>query len=57
MRRKFPLQIRIDPPLEAPLKRLAKANRRSLTSEVNAILASVIGPVRIASTATIPKGS
>lgn len=40
MRRKLPLQVRIDPELEPKLKRLAKDNRRSLSSEVNAILAS-----------------
>jgi hypothetical protein len=42
MTRKLPLQVRIDPALEGALKKLAKANRRSLTSEVNAIIASTI---------------
>lgn len=44
MRRKLPLQVRIDPELEPGLKKLAKTNRRSLSSEVNAILASFIQP-------------
>jgi|LakMenE01Jun11ns_1017448.scaffolds.fasta_scaffold9435749_2 hypothetical protein len=38
MTRKLPLQIRIDPRLEASLKRLARKNRRSVTSEVNNII-------------------
>lgn len=38
MRRKLPLQIRIDPRLEAALKKLAKKSRRSVTSEVNNII-------------------
>lgn len=42
MKRKLPLQVRIDAELEPALKRLAKENRRSLSSEVNAILASTL---------------
>jgi predicted transcriptional regulator len=38
MVRKLPLQIRIDPRLEARLKKLARKNRRSVTSEVNNIV-------------------
>lgn len=38
MARKLPLQIRVDPRLEAGLKRLARKNRRSVTSEVNNIV-------------------
>ena len=38
MARKLPLQIRIDPRLEAGLKKLARKGRRSVTSEVNNII-------------------
>lgn len=38
MVRKLPLQIRIDPKLEAGLKKLARKSRRSVTSEVNNII-------------------
>lgn len=38
MARKLPLQIRIDPRLEAGLKKLARKSRRSVTSEVNNII-------------------
>jgi len=41
-RRKNPLQIRIHPSLEAPLKRLAKKNRRSITGEVHTLLSEII---------------
>jgi hypothetical protein len=42
MTRKLPLQIRIDPRLEARLKKLARRNRRSITSEVNNIIESYL---------------
>ena len=38
MARKLPLQIRVDPRLEAGLKKLARKSRRSVTSEVNNII-------------------
>ena len=42
MTRKLPLQIRIDPKLEARLKKLAKRSRRSITAEVHTLLSEII---------------
>jgi hypothetical protein len=42
MARKLPLQIRVDPRLEAGLKKLARKSRRSITAEVNHIIESFL---------------